>query len=241
MDNILMQFICVKDNNLWYGDGLVSKTTSAMFMQYHIDGLMQEKRNSIANALELRLSCTNPSICNIVYVPLPSQHSVQHICVINKLLFLPRHITWMSQQKFGNINSSVIGRLRWVCMQLVHGDQHTCKVTHFVNELNIEGSVVKGHAHCVFATTDINALHGRPFSFRLYFGNMEYLFFRKILTGQSLVSYVTMHTNHISIASVLKQNKPIFSALFWYQYNWCICYCHLVTIVFPVLETCLYV
>ena len=28
----------------------------------HIDGLMREIRNSIANALELRLSCTNPSI-----------------------------------------------------------------------------------------------------------------------------------------------------------------------------------
>ena len=28
----------------------------------HLDGLVQEKRNSIANALELRLSCTNPLI-----------------------------------------------------------------------------------------------------------------------------------------------------------------------------------
>ena len=28
----------------------------------HIDGLVQEKRNTIANALELRLSCTGPSI-----------------------------------------------------------------------------------------------------------------------------------------------------------------------------------
>ena len=28
-----------------------------------IDGLVQERRNSIANALELRLSCSNPSIC----------------------------------------------------------------------------------------------------------------------------------------------------------------------------------
>ena len=27
-----------------------------------IDGLMQERRNSIANALELRLSCIDPSI-----------------------------------------------------------------------------------------------------------------------------------------------------------------------------------
>ena len=29
---------------------------------HYIDGLVQERRNSIANALELRLSCTNPSI-----------------------------------------------------------------------------------------------------------------------------------------------------------------------------------
>ena len=28
----------------------------------YIDGLVQERRNSIVNALELRLSCTNPSI-----------------------------------------------------------------------------------------------------------------------------------------------------------------------------------
>ena len=31
-----------------------------MYMPEHFDGLMQERRNSIANALELRLSCTNP-------------------------------------------------------------------------------------------------------------------------------------------------------------------------------------
>ena len=30
--------------------------------QEHINGLVQERRNSIANAMELRLSCTNPSI-----------------------------------------------------------------------------------------------------------------------------------------------------------------------------------
>ena len=28
----------------------------------YMDGLVQERRNSIANALELRLSCTNPLI-----------------------------------------------------------------------------------------------------------------------------------------------------------------------------------
>ena len=30
--------------------------------QVHIDGFVQERHNSIANAMELRLSCTNPSI-----------------------------------------------------------------------------------------------------------------------------------------------------------------------------------
>ena len=33
----------------------------------HLDGLVQERRNSIANALELRLSYTNPSILSYMY------------------------------------------------------------------------------------------------------------------------------------------------------------------------------
>ena len=33
------------------------------------DGIMQERRNSIANALELRLSCTNPSILFFCWDP----------------------------------------------------------------------------------------------------------------------------------------------------------------------------
>ena len=33
-----------------------------MNKKHDIDGLVQERRNSIATALELRLSCTNPSI-----------------------------------------------------------------------------------------------------------------------------------------------------------------------------------
>ena len=34
-----------------------------VFMVHDVDGLMQEWHNSIANAMELRLSCTNPSMC----------------------------------------------------------------------------------------------------------------------------------------------------------------------------------
>ena len=33
-----------------------------------IDGLVQEKRNPSALAMELRLSCTNPSTCSVLYV-----------------------------------------------------------------------------------------------------------------------------------------------------------------------------
>ena len=32
------------------------------YLWVYVDGLVQERRNSIANALELRLSCTNPSM-----------------------------------------------------------------------------------------------------------------------------------------------------------------------------------
>ena len=35
----------------------------------HIDGLVQERRNSIANALEFSLSCTNPSISSRLLPP----------------------------------------------------------------------------------------------------------------------------------------------------------------------------
>ena len=36
------------------------------WLPYNIDGLVQECSNSIANALELRQSCTKPSICGFI-------------------------------------------------------------------------------------------------------------------------------------------------------------------------------
>ena len=41
---------------------LVFKAVMSWCYHGYIDGLMQERRNSIANPLELRLSCTSPSI-----------------------------------------------------------------------------------------------------------------------------------------------------------------------------------
>ena len=52
----------------------------------YIDGLVQERRNSIANALELRLtvSCTNPSM----YIYIHHQISIQDVLLSTKILFL---------------------------------------------------------------------------------------------------------------------------------------------------------
>ena len=46
----------------WSGNWeVLEMTTSGAVSIMHIDGLVQERHNSIANALELCLSCTNPS------------------------------------------------------------------------------------------------------------------------------------------------------------------------------------
>ena len=59
------------------------KTSSYQNKNYHfqdkIDGLVQERRNSIANALELHLSCTDPSrwsqyrLIFIMGIPIPGK------------------------------------------------------------------------------------------------------------------------------------------------------------------------
>ena len=70
--------------------------TKLYLIQNHIDGLVQERRNSIADALELSLSCTKPSIY-IMY-----QHwkfnSWYHInlvsCIENLNRSLTRYCVW---------------------------------------------------------------------------------------------------------------------------------------------------
>ena len=50
--------------NNWTNSGVVSDLRC---LTAHVDGLVQERRNSIANALELRLSCTNPTMWHHCY------------------------------------------------------------------------------------------------------------------------------------------------------------------------------
>ena len=47
---------------LWHVNYWVGATSPIVSQWLHIDGLVQKRRNSIANALELCLTCTNPSI-----------------------------------------------------------------------------------------------------------------------------------------------------------------------------------
>ena len=80
----------------------------------YFDGLAQGRRNSIASALELRLSCTNPSMCssfyhhrqigNIIHWPLfrfmPWNYDMR--CMFNRFLFigtLPTFHTFTSKQE----------------------------------------------------------------------------------------------------------------------------------------------
>ena len=51
------------EGKLWYFG------THSFDVYVYVDGLVQERRNSIANALDLRLSYTNPSICSIHSMP----------------------------------------------------------------------------------------------------------------------------------------------------------------------------
>ena len=56
----------------------------------HIDGLVQERRNSSALAVELRLFCNNPSICSPCL--LHSKHNCQSYCknkICHAFLALP--------------------------------------------------------------------------------------------------------------------------------------------------------
>ena len=47
--------------NQWWTILLTSASLGLSELTFHFDWLMQERHNSIANALELHLSCTNPS------------------------------------------------------------------------------------------------------------------------------------------------------------------------------------
>ena len=67
--NAFENVIC-KMSAIFFGPHCIDQSHVRPFDQWlndeHIDGSMQERRNSIANALELHLSCTHPSIYSVL-------------------------------------------------------------------------------------------------------------------------------------------------------------------------------
>ena len=64
--------LCHSGKYLWSFPQYGSINSAVIFyilQQEHVDGLVQERHNSIANALELCLSCTNPSIWHRSCIP----------------------------------------------------------------------------------------------------------------------------------------------------------------------------
>ena len=74
---------------------------------YEVDGLVQERRNSISNALELRLSCTNPS-------------KWKHF------LHADFHVTLMVARTTFWTNTLVAGELRFHSLWFIHFSRPTC-------------------------------------------------------------------------------------------------------------------
>ena len=80
----------------WPGNiGCGARTSSGKILvasnQAHINGLVQERCNSSANALELRLSCTNPSIYTLKSVGTRGHHDSRNLwpfkcwsCIMNR-------------------------------------------------------------------------------------------------------------------------------------------------------------
>ena len=128
-------------------------------LSHHIDGLVQERHNSIANTLELCLSCTNPSICSVlsyhketqiydVLVPVPCLPLLYPVpIIIDKTVY--NKIQWQFYQNwvisflatlFKSLSINVVvflfkGGLKW----------HFCayiNITHFTNNSEITSHLV---------------------------------------------------------------------------------------------------
>ena len=69
----------------------------------NIDGLVQERRNSSALAMELRLFCTNPSIWYAKCRPFRSGPNVFNIAPWQVIIQTPEHI-WLQPEIMGTTN-----------------------------------------------------------------------------------------------------------------------------------------
>ena len=108
----------------------------------HIDGLMQERRNSIANALELRLSCTNPSRCaKLAWCTTDATAAFARCATMYR-----RHVVDVRTTMCINLNT---GQPRWLCLLYVSVafSSHTRDIVQAV-ELGSGTSVILNTVRC---------------------------------------------------------------------------------------------
>ena len=98
-----------------------------MYGSYFVDGLMQERRNSIANALELRLSCTNPSMCQVVTL----WYRAPEV-----LLGSPRYSCPIDIWSIGCIFAEMVTK-----RPLFHGDSEIDQLFRIFRFVHVDGSV----------------------------------------------------------------------------------------------------
>ena len=72
----------------------------------HIDGLVQERRNSSALTMELRLSCTNPSIWLFIVPSIPCTSWTHQAIVLINYDELAQDSAFLGELNFKNIKNA---------------------------------------------------------------------------------------------------------------------------------------
>ena len=151
LTEISLKFQCTGQN---VGHPIQTSICRRQISTHHFDGQVQDRRNSIADAMELRLSCTNPSISvsrrvqayftNAV-IPRPwcflrgDQENchmttwvrIQHDGLVPMGLFNKRDITpVLSKPSIICMGIPTIFRKRWIydCFSY-SGSSHTCQIS----------------------------------------------------------------------------------------------------------------
>ena len=121
---------------------------------YHIDGLVHERRNSIANALKLSLSCTNPLICgqyHDYWCPgnAESQGDVSH--GVN--LVIPELSDFNSKRVFSCVNLALVGIPLTLLLKTGNFLQETCLLCVLSAQLSFIISCQNVHTRIFMACT----------------------------------------------------------------------------------------
>ena len=86
--------LCLMDS--WMGQWIITKYRISIYTdgRRHVDGVVQERRNSSALAMELRLSCTNPSMLKRSVINYLTKPTSTHFCHQSQKHIIIQHEIW---------------------------------------------------------------------------------------------------------------------------------------------------